>query len=98
MTPLNEQSAVAGSTTYTTYNTTDEHPCPQQDSNPWFQQSSSRRPTPYTARPQWSAFTLVNMDNWYLGWQTCNIKPLRSMRTSQEVQLFCLNCQIWHWT
>jgi hypothetical protein len=37
-------------TTHYTH-TTEKHPCPHLDPNPRSQQASSRRPTPYTARP-----------------------------------------------
>jgi hypothetical protein len=36
--------------------TTDKHPWPRWDSNPWSQQTSSRRPTPWTARPKGPGF------------------------------------------
>ena len=36
-------------------NTSDQHPCPQWDSNPQSQQSSGFRPTPSTVRPPGSA-------------------------------------------
>jgi hypothetical protein len=39
-------------------NTTDKHPCSEQDSNPRPQQPSGSRPTTYTARPLGSAKVL----------------------------------------
>ena len=48
-TPLDEWSARRRNL-YLTTHTTDRHPCPRWDSNPWSQQASGRRPTPYIAR------------------------------------------------
>ena len=50
-TPLDEWSARRRDLYITTHNTHSKHPCPRRDSNPQSQQATSRRPTPYTARP-----------------------------------------------
>ena len=60
---------VAETTTYTTHNIHGgEHPCPQQCSNPWFQQSRGRWPTPNTARPSGSAQRSVTRGIWRTSW------------------------------
>jgi hypothetical protein len=52
-TPLDEWSARVQrpQPTQNKTNTRGEHPCPKQDSNPHSQQSSVRRPTPWSAQP-----------------------------------------------
>jgi hypothetical protein len=42
---------------YLTAHNTNRHPCPQQDSNPQYQQASGRKTTPTTARPLGSALS-----------------------------------------
>jgi hypothetical protein len=58
----------AETSTMTTYNTKDRHPCPQRDSSPQSQPVSGRRATPETARP--------------LGWvnSNCILKTPRNLR------------------
>jgi hypothetical protein len=59
-----DQPVAETSTWQHTTLTRDRHPCPWLDSNPYSQQASGRRPTPWTARPLGSDF--VNITLWKL--------------------------------
>ena len=50
-----DQFVAGTSTCHHTTHTRNRHPCPQRDSNAQSQQASSRKPTPYSARPPVSA-------------------------------------------
>jgi hypothetical protein len=57
----NDQLSQRPKPTQHTANTLDEHPCPQRDSNPQTQQSSSRRSTPHTSRQQGSKWIVISV-------------------------------------
>ena len=59
-TPRARERPVAQVTTCTTHNICKRQSCPRRDSNPQFQQTSSCRPTTWTARPPESASNKIS--------------------------------------
>ena len=71
--------------------TTDRHPCPRWDSNPQSQQTSGRRPTPWTARPLRPAMitlTITVIINSCFNY--CNNVQTSSEPIKKSLELFCV--------